>query len=109
MKLKRKRVKKTMNSEIKAKALILNISKGTFTSDDGRLIGYANCYVAIPGKTTETRMGYEIQKIKATVEQYDLLKPHLGKVIDVELELKASGDNQFKLAFSKIADVEVSD
>ncbi len=98
-----------MNSEIKAKALILNISKGTFTADDGKMYGYANCYIAVPGKTTDTRMGYDIQKVKATVEQYELLKPYLGKVIDVELELKASGDNQFKLAFSKIADVEISE
>ncbi len=96
-----------MNSEIKAKALILNVSKGTFTSSDNKVYGYANCYIAIPGKTTETRMGYDIQKVKATVEQYDVIKQYIGKQVDVELELKASGDNQFKLAFSKIADIEL--
>lgn len=98
-----------MNSKITGKAFILNINKGTFTGTDNLVHAYASAYIAVPGKTTETRCGYEIQKIKASVEQYDILKSYIGKTIDVELELRASGDNSFKLAFTKIADIEVSE
>lgn len=97
-----------MNSVLQMKMFILNVRKGTYTTQDGRTGEWCSSNVAVSADERDDFYGFEVKKVKAPIGAYETLVKLCGKSVDCEVKLVDSGDGTFKLSFTKIGDVEVA-
>lgn len=72
---------------ITCKGMIFSIMKYSLTDDKtGEVIRGCSVQYLVPRESKEDSAGYESLKCSVPIENYDVLKPYIGKSIELELK-----------------------
>lgn len=88
------------------KVLILNASRNNFTNDKtGEVITYSNTTIAHWVEESENFLGYVLEEITGKIEDYQILRKYVGKVVNVELIYKKVDKKNYRAKISKIEEI----
>lgn len=87
------------------KALIINTKKATFKNDKGDIVVYVSTTIGREAEASDTFAGWLVEEITGKVEDYPIIKSHVNKVVDVDLEYRKHDKKNYRPKLVKIAGI----
>jgi len=87
------------------KALIINTKKGTFKDKDGNIIAFTSSTIGRMAEQSENFTGYLIEEITGGVQDYDVIKNYVNKVVEVDIDYKKVDKKNYRAKLARVNEI----